>query len=389
MYCAVSGSAQCRQKGAGLSVRADFPAARLTGCAEKRWLKEMKGKILLVAILFLILFSVPFLSMGTKESDKAESGGGSSSSPPSSLQTSAAPASSRQSSAPPAQQGIGFKILDASSGKVLEVDDRSFLYGAIASELSPSAPAEALKAQGVAAYTYYSRLREQQRLKPNSALNGADFSADTQNWQIYVSKEQMQSRWGTEFESNYKKLTQAADAVYGQVLKSGGELIDATYFAISAGQTEASVDIWGGQRTYLVSVASPGDVFAGGFQTTVALTADQFKAAALKAALKANLSGDPSTWVGEIKRTAAGSVTSMTVGGASITGNGARTAFGLRSANFTVSYANGSFLFLVKGYGHGVGMSQAGAEYMANQGSDYRQILAWYYPNTTLAAAAS
>jgi stage II sporulation protein D len=347
----------------------------------------MKGKILLAFILFLILFAVPFLSMGTKKTDKAESG--SSSSPPSSLQSSAAPASSPQSSAPPAQQGIGFKILDASSGKVLEVEDRSFLYGAIASELAPSAPAEALKAQGVAAYTYYSRLREQQRMKPNSALNGADFSADTQNWQIYVSKEQMQSRWGTEFDSYYKKLTQAADAVYGQVLKSDGELIDATYFAISAGQTEASADIWGGKRTYLVSVASPGDVFAGGFQTTVALTSDQFKTAALKAAPKANLGGDPSTWVGEIKRTSAGSVTSMTVGGASITGNSARTAFGLRSANFTVSYANGSFLFLVKGYGHGVGMSQAGAEYMANQGSDYRQILAWYYPNTTLAASAS
>lgn len=349
----------------------------------------MKGKILLAAALFLAMFLIPFLSMGSKGMGQAESGSSAPARQQESKQGSAASAQSAPTSTPgTAPQATvkttGFKILDASSGKLLQVDDRSFLYGAIASELSPSAPAEALKAQGVAAYTYYSRLREQQRQKPNPALNGADFSADTQNWQLYVTKEQMQSRWGDTFDANYQKITQAADSVSGQVLKSGDELIDATYFAISAGQTEYSEDIWGGKRDYLISVASPGDLFAGGYQTTVSMKADQFKTAALKAAPKADLSGDPSGWVGEIRRTGAGSVTSVQIGGAAVTGNAARNAFGLRSANFSVSFQNGSFLFLVKGYGHGVGMSQAGAEYMANQGEDYKQILAWYYPNTTL-----
>lgn len=194
----------------------------------------------------------------------------------------------------------------------------------------------------------------------------------------------MQARWGNDFNSNYNKLTQAVDAVYGQVLKSNGDLIDATYFAISSGKTETSEDIWGGKRSYLISVASPGDVFAGGYQTTVTQTADQFKAAALKALPKANFSGDAATWIGESKRTSAGSVESILIGGTAMTGNTARNAFGLRSANFTVSYSNGKFIFAVKGYGHGVGMSQAGAQYMASQGSNYKQILEWYYPTAAL-----
>lgn len=339
----------------------------------------MKGKAILASLLFLLMFLAPLLSLGAKIPDKTGSGSQSKS------QSQSQPQSHTQDSTPQIQQtGSGFKIFDTISGKVIAADDRSFLYGAIAAEMSPSAPAEALKAQGVAAYTYYSHLRAQQKLSPNSSLNGADFSANTQNWQIYVTKEQMQSRWGSEFDANYNKLTQVVNAIYGQTLKSGGELIDATYFAISSGKTETSEDIWGGKRSYLVSVASPGDVFAGGYQTTVTLTADQFKTAALKAAPKANLGGDAAAWIGEIKRTAAGSVESVQVGGAAITGNTARNAFGLRSANFTVTYANGSFTFTVKGYGHGVGMSQAGAQYMANQGANYKQILAWYYPTATL-----
>lgn len=337
---------------------------------------------MLILLLFLILFLVPLFSLGGSGQTAVKS-----SSAPSSAKSGAASSQGKVSSgtaSAPVKTGAGFQVLDTSNGKVISVDDRTFLYGAIAAEMSPTAPAEALKAQGVAAYTYYSRLRQQQRQKPDSSLNGADFSANPQSWQLYVTKEQMQSRWGGSFDANYALLAKAVDAVFGQVLKSDGELIDATYFAISSGMTETSEDVWGGKRSYLVSVASPGDAFASGYRTNVSLTADQFKAAALKAAPKANLDGDASKWVGTISRTPAGSVGTVQIGGVSVTGSAARGAFGLRSANFTVSYADGKFTFAVKGYGHGVGMSQVGAQYMANQGADYKQILAWYYPTTTL-----
>ncbi|MBW7571579.1 stage II sporulation protein D [Caproiciproducens faecalis] len=357
----------------------------------------MKGKTLLGLLLFFLMFLIPFLSLGAKipdKTDKPSSKAASSVPPQKQNQSQEKPQSqptsqTPQSTAPAAQGTAQFKILDAKSSQILTVDDRSFLYGAIATEMSPESSPEALKAQGVAAYTYYSRLREQERTTPTAALKGADFSADTQGWQIYVTNAQMQERWGTNFNEYYNKLTQVVNAVYGQVLKSGDDLADATYYAISSGNTETSEDIWGGKRSYLVSVASPGDVFSSGYQTTVTLSADQFKAAALKVAPKANLGADAAKWVGSIARTTAGSVKTIEIGGVSVTGNDARNAFNLRSANFTVSCKNNTFTFVVKGYGHGVGMSQVGAQYMASQGSDYKQILAWYYPTTTLTTVST
>ncbi|QEY34709.1 stage II sporulation protein D [Caproiciproducens galactitolivorans] len=338
----------------------------------------MKGKAFLGLLLFLIMFTVPFLSIGAKIPDKTDKLKKAASSVPLAKPQ-------QQSVAPGTKSAVsGFKILDTKSNTVITADDRSFLYGAIVTEMSPDFHPEALKAQGVAAYTYYSRLREQQRSNPTASLKGADFAADTQGWQIYVTKEQMKQRWGANFDTYYNKLTKVVDAIYGKVLKSDGELADATYYAISSGNTETSEDIWGGKRKYLVAVASPGDVFASGYQTTATFSTAQFKAAVLKTAPKANLSGDPSTWVGNIQRTASGTIKNIQIGGVNIKGSDIRSAFALRSPNFSISYANGTFTFLVKGYGHGVGMSQVGANYMASQGASYQQILAWYYPTTTL-----
>lgn len=340
----------------------------------------MKGKVFLGLLLFFIMFFVPFLSIGAKIPDKADK----------SIKKAANPASQvkqQQSASPPVASSVsGFKILDTRSNTVITADDRSFLYGAIVTEMSPDFEPEALKAQGVAAYTFYSRLRKQQRSNPTPSLKGADFSADTQGWQIYVTKEQMKQRWGDKFDTYYNKLTPVVNAIYGKVLKSDGELADATYYAISSGNTETSEDIWGGKRKYLVAVASPGDLFASGYQTSAAFSTAQFKANIMKVASKANLSGDPSSWVGALRRTASGTVQNIQIGGVNITGGDVRSAFALRSPNFSVSYAKGTFTFVVRGYGHGVGMSQVGANYMASQGSSYQQILEWYYPTTTLTA---
>ena len=174
------------------------------------------------------------------------------------------------------------------------------------------------------------------------------------------------------------------DCIAGQTLQSDGELIDATYFAISSGKTESSEDVWGGKLDYLVPVASPGDLFASGYQTTASFSAEEFRTAIQEKAPDADFSGDPSTWVGEAACTNSGSVKQITIGGQPVDGDDVRSAFGLRSSNFTLACADSIFTFTVRGYGHGVGMSQTGAQFMAQQGSDYQEILAWYYPNTTL-----
>ena len=260
----------------------------------------MKGTTILCLLLFLAMLCIPFLAIGANLSGSL-------------------PDSPRVTdSGPPAElEKASFRIRDESTNEILTVGDRDFLYGAIVTEMAPSAEPEALKAQAVAAYTYYSR----QRALAREQNADSDFSADPQNWKVYVSKEQMQERWGESFQGYYDKLTEVIDCIAGQTLQSDGELIDATYFAISSGKTESSEDVW---------------------------------------------------------------VKQITIGGQPVDGDDVRSAFGLRSSNFTLACADSIFTFTVRGYGHGVGMSQTGAQFMAQQGSDYQEILAWYYPNTTL-----
>lgn len=277
-----------------------------------------------------------------------------------------------------------FRLLDTSTGEVLTVSGREFLYGAIVTEMPLLYEPEALKAQGVAAYTCYSRLRELQRANPDEDLKGADFSVNTADWYIYATKEQMQEQWGENFEDYYARLTEIVDDIYGKTLQSDGELITAVYFAVSGGSTEASADIWGGERSYLQPVASPWDAYAPGYRTRVRVTESEFQNTILAAYPEASFEGDSDNWVGEIRRTDAGSVTSLTAGGQEITGGEMRELFGLRSQNFTLSFQDGMAVFDVRGWGHGVGMSQVGANYLASQGMDYTEILAWYYPGVSI-----
>lgn len=337
---------------------------------EEKKMSVKRGNILLGSMLFLAMFLIPLLSLGGQSSPKSNLNSESHMQP--------------QNSSPPITGGSQFRIKDSSTGKIMTVDDRTFLCGTVASEMSPLAPTEALKAQAVASYTYYSRIRQNERKSPTASLGGADFAADPQNWNIYITKEEMQKRWGNNYDKYSQLINAAANSVSSQVLKYNGQLIDATYFAISSGNTEDAQDVWGSKCPYLISVASPYDVFAGGYETTMTFSEAEMKSKILAINSKANLSNSASDWIGKIDRSNAGGVKTIVIGGQTLTGSQIRTGFGLRSSDFTIFYADGKFTFTVKGYGHGVGMSQTGAEAMAKQGSNYKQILAWYYPTTTL-----
>ena len=115
------------------------------------------------------------------------------------------------------------------------------------------------------------------------------------------------------------------------------------------------------------------------YRSTVTLTAAEVKALAKEAGLGCDLSGEPSGWVTDVVRTDSGRVASLKLGGAELSGGAARSLFSLRSAAFEVSEAEGAFTFSVTGYGHGVGMSQYGANAMAKNGSGFQDILTWYY----------
>jgi stage II sporulation protein D len=323
-----------------------------------------KGALFLFLMLLLTMILIPLVSLGGGSSAGNSSGNG----------------ISEDFSPPPSASGRQFRIRDTATGKILIVNDADFVRGTVACEMSPDAPPEALKAQAVAAYTYYSRIREMKRKQGSSS----DFDATPSNWNIYASDDEMKKRWGSSYQKYSDTLKAASNAVTGQVLEYGGSLIDATYFATSGGSTEDAADVWGSKCPYLISVASPWDAYAGGYQTTASFPDDDFRSRIQKAIPSASFSGDAGGWVGSADRSPAGTVKAISVGGKTVTGSQVRQAFDLRSADFTVSHTDGKFTFTVKGYGHGVGMSQTGAEGMARQGAGYKEILAWYYPGTKI-----
>ena len=276
-----------------------------------------------------------------------------------------------------------FRVLLSQSGEVLTLSERDYLIGAVCAEMPPLYHAQALRAQAAAIYTNAYRERAVRRAAPDSGLKGADFSDSTDSHQGYLSEAELREKFGDRYDQYLKPVEEAVDEVLGSIITYGGEPITAAFHAICSGRTESASVIWGRDLPYLQPVVSTGDKLSPDYSSTLVLTSDQFreKAAALEGT---DLSGDPGGWIGTSDHSESMTVTRISIGGRDFTGEQVRAAFGLRSPCFTLTYQDGSFTFDVCGYGHGVGMSQYGADYMARQGSSWKEILAHYYPGTEI-----
>lgn len=281
-------------------------------------------------------------------------------------------------SSPVSSNGV-FRLKDA-DGSILEVEETEFVIGGIAAEVPPTYPPEALKAQGVALYTYYSRLREQSRAKDAES----DFTCNTETGLVYLPKEARKERWGDSYEEWETALEEAEKAIRGQTLQEDGALLCSTYFAISSGSTDDAADVWGGDYSYLKPAASPGDVFADGYLSQASFSLSDASKAITDAYPNAKPGDDASKWITNVERTGSGTIRKASLCGEEVTGTQLRNVFGLRSANFTWKEKDGKLVFTVKGWGHNVGMSQNGARYMAENGAGYEEILSWYYPGSQL-----
>lgn len=277
-----------------------------------------------------------------------------------------------------------FRILDETTGKVAKVKERDYVIGSVCAEMPPTFHTEALKAQAVASHTYALRLREQQKASADETLKGADFSADPSNWLGYVTREQAKERFGENFDLYYGKIEAAVDEVLHIGLAYNDYPIVAAYHAISPGTTENSENIWSSSCDYLKSVDSSGDAIAPGYETSVTLSKAEVQKILTTAYPSITLDPSEKKWVQILSTSSSGTVLTASVGNETLTGTQVRSLFGLRSPHFTVTCADGSFIFDVKGYGHGVGLSQYGADYMGRQGSDYTEILTHYYTGVSL-----
>ena len=267
------------------------------------------------------------------------------------------------------------EITVLTDGGLQETTMAEYLIGVVAAEMPASFEPEALKAQAVAARSYIL----DRATHPVEAHRDAAVCGDPGCCCAHLSEDEMRENWGRDFRKNLRRIRNAVRETDGQRLTCDGEPIRAVFHSCSGGQTEASAALWGAVP-YLVSVSSPetaADV--PGYETTVTVSA-QDAAQALETALPE----DPAQWLGETVRDASGRVETISIGGKTLSGAEARSLFSLRSTNFTAEAADGNLVFHVIGSGHGVGMSQYGANVMAQQGAGYAEILAHYYPGTVL-----
>lgn len=280
----------------------------------------------------------------------------------------------------PAQSAACYRVYRTETGDVETLSLRDYLIGAVGAEMPASYEPEALKAQTVAVHTYAERIRAQNAAHPDPALHGADFSDDSTHYLAFYSEEQLRKFYGDAFAESYEKIAGAVDAVSDEQLYYADEPIVAAFHAVSAGQTEASENVWGTELPYLRSVSSEGDTGAPEYETVRCIQPDMLREAVQAVRPGAEFSGAPETWFGAPDVSAAGTVLHIRCGSEELSGQELRDALCLRSACFTVSYDGQQFVFTVKGFGHSVGMSQYGANVMAKNGSTCDEILAHYYP---------
>ena len=276
-----------------------------------------------------------------------------------------------------------YRMLDITSGKVEEISVRDYVIGAVCAEMPATFEPDALKAQAVAAHTYAERQHLLESASPTAALCGLAIAAGIVTG-AYFTENQARQYYGDNFETAYAKVTQAVDDVLPYVLEYDGAPIIAAFCSMSAGVTESAENIWGSKVEYLVPVESQADTSAPRYLETAQFTGDEFQAAVQSMLPGAVWEEDMAKWVQIGASSPSGTVLEVTVGGVSCTGQQLREALGLRSAVFSVEVLDGRLVFTTKGYGHGVGMSQFGANAMAKDGAGWQEILAHYYPAAEL-----
>ena len=269
-------------------------------------------------------------------------------------------------------------LFRTASQKTEEVEFEEYIAGIVAAELTPEFPEEAMKAQAVAARSFMlSKIAEYIEKTPENH-RGAILCDDFSHCRSYTPIGEVEDQ------EYIERVRQAVEDTRGEYLTFENKVAKTYFHKISSGKTENVRDVWGVEIPYLVSVESPGDARADGFKSRVFFPKDAFHTVirGLRPDLKL-----PDTLTGGVshtKRTIGGGVESVTMFGEKFTGKELAEGFGLRSRTFSLEFQDNQAIFDVKGNGHGVGMSQAGAKTMAEEGKGYQEILLHYYPGVSM-----
>lgn len=253
-----------------------------------------------------------------------------------------------------------------SNGSVINLNMTDYLIGVVSSEMPASFNLEALKAQSVLARTYALKTKQTEKKL-----------TDTVNTQSYIDIDQMKNKWGNSFNTYYNKIKNAVENTNGEYLSYNGNYIEALYHSTNNGKTESSLDVFGNYYPYLISVSSEYDKNASSYLRTISMPLDTISN-------KLGLSLNNDSVINILSYTDGGNIKEININGNNFSGKKVRELLGLRSADFDISISDNNANITTRGYGHGVGMSQYGANGMANAGYGYKDILSHYYPGTTL-----
>ena len=268
-----------------------------------------------------------------------------------------------------------FRVYNHKTKKVINMKSDDYIFGVVAAEMPALYEEESLKAQAVAAYTYACYNRK------NNADKEYDVSTDFNTSQSFIAEEDIEKKWGSKTKEYTEKIKKAIKETSGNVIKYNGEIILSVYHAISWGKTEDCENVWGKKYPYLKSVDSSFDSTAENFSTSVEFTEKELKK---KLGDKIADSFSPEDYFGDISLSKTGLVKEIEICNKEYKGSQIRELLDLRSSNFKVEYKNKKFIFTVCGYGHGVGMSQYGANELAKKGKTFEEILKHYYTDCTV-----
>ncbi|NLO89997.1 MAG: stage II sporulation protein D [Clostridia bacterium] len=282
--------------------------------------------------------------------------------------------------------GPEIKVLHSKTKEIMTVPLEKYLVGVVAAEMPAEFPPEALKAQAVAARSY--ALKKMQDGLNGEGHPGVHVCTDHNHCQAWLSEEEMKKCWGKKAPEYIKKITQAVLGTRGIVLTYENKLIEPVYHSTSSGRTENSEDVWQAKIPYLRSTASPWDKDSPKFRQEISMPLEE-----VDRKLGTSLSAVPagtfsqSSPVQILEHTHTGRAKSVEIGGRVFSARELREKLSLPSTDFTCKIKGGEIIFITRGYGHGVGMSQYGAKGMAEEGYTYQEILKHYYTGVSLSRA--
>ena len=253
-----------------------------------------------------------------------------------------------------------------SNGTILNIELEEYVVGVVAAEMPASFNIEALKAQSVAVRTYALK-----HLKENKILT------DDVKTQVYNDNNELKEKWKNDFDFYYNKVKSAVESTKGQVMIYDNDYIEALYHSTSNGYTEDCYQVFEYSYPYLERVNSSWDLSATSFLRNVTYSFDEFSKLL-------NINFDDNTEVEILSRTNSGRVSSLRIGDNYYSGIDFRKMLGLRSTDFDIEVTPINVVITTRGYGHGVGLSQYGANGMANSGKTYVEILKHYYKGITI-----